>query len=153
MTANIKRERKLTYQLLRKGLPSRIARIDLVPVLHFGLAKPPAEQHMPTGHLAGKVDESEARILELNSEVFELSLVTVDLSRKRLHRTLESSGALTRLIRASAGRHQVELQNRLAPATVLLDDIVDDFADEGKRAVCLLDGEQLHERKILSGSG
>src|SRR4029079_13830535 len=49
-----------------------------------------------------------------------------------------------------AGCDQIELQDRFTPAAMLLDDVLDDLADEGKRAVGLLDGEQLHVRKILS---
>src|SRR6185312_14681212 len=50
-------------------------------------------------------------------------------------------------------RHQVELEIRLAPALVLLHDVLDDLPDQRKGPVGLLDGEVLHTTKLLGLGG
>jgi hypothetical protein len=137
----------LTDQLPGEWLATCVSRIDLVPELDFGLAEAPAEEHLAPAHLAGEVDESEPRILELDAEVLQLALVSVDLTRKRLDDTLQGARPLVRLIGPGAGSNQVELQDGLSPTTVLLHDIVYDLADQRERAIRVFDGEQLHDLK------
>src|SRR5262249_47657476 len=118
--------------------------IDFVPELDLWLTKTPAQQHVPAVHLARKIDEPEAAVLELNAERFELALVAVDLTRERLRFTLELIGAIPRLIRARRRRDEIELENGFTPAPMLNDDVFDDLSYERQCAIGLIDREQLH---------
>src|SRR3954469_24379224 len=143
----------LADELRRQWLPAGVARIDLVPELHLGFSEAPAQEDVAAGHLAREIDETQTRILELDSEIFELTLVSVDLARQRLHGALQRTRAFGWIICPQTRRHEVELEDRLAPAAMLLDDVLDDLTDEGKRAVGLFDGEQLHDREDTRVSG
>jgi len=137
--------RNLAHELPRQGLSPRVSGVDVVPELDFGLTEAPAQEHRPAVHLARKVHEAEPRIFQLNSQILELPLIAVDLASQGLHRPLQHFGAFARLIATIARRDEVELEDRFTPTAVLLHDVVDNLANEGQRAVCLLDGEQLHE--------
>src|ERR1043166_8054284 len=75
-------------QRLAPGEPG----VHLVPELHLGLAKVPAEEHGASVHLARKVAQAETRILELDAELVELALEAGDVARERLDVALEQLG-------------------------------------------------------------
>jgi nucleotide-binding universal stress UspA family protein len=77
--------------------------------LDLGLAQPPAQQNGSAVHLARKVDESQAPVLELNAKLLKLLLKAVDLVGNGLRVALQLLGAVARLARArSAGAAIVE---------------------------------------------
>jgi hypothetical protein len=94
--------------------------------------------------LAREVNEAEPRILELDAECLELALIAIELAGERQRFALELFTAVVRLVGARRRRDKIELEDRLAPATMLLDDILDDLPNQRKRAVRLIDGEKLH---------
>ena len=58
-------------------MAARISRVDFVPELDLWLAEPPAQQHGPTVHLAGKIHEPEPAILQRDSKLLQLTLEAV----------------------------------------------------------------------------
>jgi hypothetical protein len=119
-----------------------------MPELDFGLAKAPTEQHMSTAGLAREIDQAESRIFELDAEGLELALVPVELTRQVERASLELFAAIVRFVGTRGRGDEIELEDRLAPATMLLYDVLDDLPNQWKRAVRLIDREELHTRKV-----
>ncbi|HTE46982.1 MAG TPA: hypothetical protein VK636_17165 [Gemmatimonadaceae bacterium] len=115
-----------------------------MPVLDLGLALAPAKKYMSAGHFAREVHQAEAAILELDAECLELSLISVDLACQDLRFALELFSAFARFVGTGGRRDQVELEYRLTPATVLLDNVLDDLPDQGEGPVGLLHRKKLH---------
>src|SRR5205807_1086914 len=113
-----------------KSRASSVSSICVVPELHLGFAESPTQQHASSAHLAGKVDESESAILELDAQLLELALIAVDLAGDGLRVLLELVGAISWLVGTSGRRDEVELENLLAPHAVLSHDVLDDPPDE-----------------------
>src|SRR6266568_1948371 len=112
-----------------------------MPELHLSFAESPTQQHASSGHLAGKVDESESPILELDAQLLELALIAVDLAGDSLRVPLELLGAISWLVRTRGGRDEVELENLLAPYAVLSYDVLDDPPHERQCLVRLFYAE------------
>src|SRR5512132_3977888 len=123
----------LANKLRRKWLASGVARVDLVPELDLGLSEPPTQQHGAASHLAREIHQSQSAILELDAKILELALVAVELTCQSKRLTLELFAALPGRVNARRRCYEVELENRLAPAAMLLDDILDDFPDQRER--------------------
>ena len=115
-----------------------------MPVLHRGLAEPPAQEHAPAVHLARKVDQTDPPVLELDAERIELALELVDVARDGLDLPLQGGGAGVGVIGTHAGAQQIQLDDRLLPARVRAHDVLDDPPDERQRAIRVIDGEELH---------
>src|SRR5688500_1557757 len=61
-------------------LAAGIAGVYLVPECHVGLAQTPAEKDLAAAHHAREINETDARILDLNPEVGELATKTLDIA-------------------------------------------------------------------------
>src|SRR6185437_14734782 len=81
-------------------------------------------------------------------QLLELALIPVDLAGQGEHFMLERFGAGAGFVRRRGGGREIELENRIAPAAMLANDILDDLHDQRKRAVGLLDSEELHVGKV-----
>src|ERR1035437_2267378 len=131
-------------QCRRERLAAGISGIQIMPELDRGLAELPAEQHGTAIEFARKVDQPDAAVLQLDVERFELHLKAVDLPSDLLDAAFERYDARIGKLRMHTSRNQVELDDRFLPAPVLANDVLDDFPDERKGAIGLVDGEKLH---------
>jgi hypothetical protein len=132
-------------------LTSLIAGVELVPELDLWLTEAPTEENGASIHLAREVHQTQAPVLELNPELLELLLESVDLSRDGLRVSLELFGPLARLTDARGRCHEIELEDLLAPQPVLANDILHDLANERERSIGLIDGEQRQELEVNGG--
>src|SRR5436190_9515013 len=132
----------------RQRLTPSVAGVELVPELDLGLAEAPTEQDAPTVHLAREIDEPKAAILEINAQLLELMLKSVDLTREHLCLALQLLGALARLSGACCRRHEIELEDFLAPEAVLSHHVFHDLANERKGSIRAFDGEQHHVAEV-----
>src|SRR5207247_1539948 len=88
--------------------------------------------------------------LELNAELLELALISVDLARERLRFALQLFGALAGLVGTRRRRYEVQLEDLLTPHPMLPHHVLHDAADEGQGLVGLINGEYaIHELRSL----
>src|SRR5262249_52972977 len=118
--------------------------VELVPELNLWLAEVPTQEHHAPIVFARIVHEAEARIFELDSELLELALISIELARVGLRLTLELFRAIARILGAVGRRNEVQLEDRLAPFAVLPHDVLDDLANQWEGSIGLVDREQLH---------
>src|SRR5687767_10805728 len=113
-----------------------------MPELDLLFAQAPAQQHLSPTDLTREVHESHPAILELDAELLELLLVSVDLPGQGLRFAFELFGAVTWLVDTRRRGDEVELENLLAPLTMLAHHVFDDSTDERKCPVGFVDGEE-----------
>jgi hypothetical protein len=126
----------------RQRLSSLVAGVGLVPELDLRLAEAPTQQYRTAIHLAGKIDETEPAILQLNAKLLELLLKSVDLAGERLRVTLQLFRTLAGLAGTRGGRDEIQLEDLLAPESMLTHHVLDDLPNEGKRAIRAFDSEE-----------
>src|SRR5215207_6544043 len=119
----------------RERLPAGEADVLVVPELHGGLTEPPAEKHAPSIELAREVDETDATVLELDAERLELRLERIDVAGDVLCPPLERHDAWIGQIRPRLDCQHIELGDRLLPAPMLAHHVLDDAANQRKRAI------------------
>ena len=136
----------------RKRLATRVAGIGVVPELHRRLTELPAEENRLPFQLAGKVNQPDAAILELNAEGLELRLKAIEFTGVLLNAPLERNHAGIGETSHARGAEQVELHDGLVPPPVFSNHILDDPANERKRAIGLINREKLHGLNLI-GSG
>src|SRR5262245_55504740 len=98
----------------------------------------PAQEDLATVHLTGKVHQAKKGVLELNAKHLELPLIPLDLTREALRSALQLLGASPRVVDSSRRGDEVKLQESLTPTAMRPHHILDDFANERQRAVCLI---------------
>jgi hypothetical protein len=122
-------------------LPSRVAGVELVPELDLGLAESPTQKDVPAIHLAREVHEAETAVLQLDTQLLELLLESIDLACENLCLALQLLSAFAWLTGARRRRHEIELEDLLAPEAVLSYDVLHDLANERKGSIRAFDGE------------
>ena len=114
-----------------------------MPELNRWFAELPTEQHRPAIEFAREVDEADPAILQLDAQTIQFRLKGIDLASELLNPALERCRARIGKFRMCA-RQQIEFDERLLPAAMLADDVLDDLPDERKSAIRLVDSEKLH---------
>ena len=136
----------------RKRLATGVAGLRVVPELHRRLAQLPAEENRLPVQFAGVVDQPNAAILELDAEGLQLRLKAIELTGVLLDASFERNQAGIGKTGHARGAEQVELHNGFVPAPVFSYHILDDPANERKRAIGLINREKLHGLNLI-GSG
>jgi len=124
-----------------------------VPELDLGLSEPPAKQDGASADFAREIDEAKAWILELDAQRLELTLEAFELAGQVQRLSLQLFGFVVRLVESSRRSHQVELEDRLPPTFVLLNDVFDDLTNERESPIGLLDGKELHMAECNASVG
>jgi len=122
-----------------------------VPEPHLGLTKVPAKEHWPAVQLGREIYQPEPRILELDPQLRQLTLIFVQFPREAEGALFELLATIVRIVGSRGGRHEVEFENRLTPAPMLGDDVLDDSPYQRQCPIGLLDREHPHPESY-SGS-